>query len=140
MGRMMFKNQSRFKTLDPAQREAESVRAALLAQIQTATDALTQWTLGRYGGAANTTIASTGADGSLTWTFPKPFSKPPTVALTVQDATANRVHACRITALSASAVSIQVDRYTPVVVLGVNVLSLVAPGAVTVHIVAKESA
>jgi hypothetical protein len=145
----MFKGQSRFSTpsatvaraeLDrivaEALRIADEAAAAKAAQAEADAAA---WALQRYGGAAATARVTSAANGAVTWTFPREFELLPTVNATVQDAAGSVVHAIRITALSKTQVSLQVDRYTHATLLGVVVLALASPAAVTVHIIAKES-
>lgn len=79
---------------------------------------------------------TTDANGSVTITWPEVFAAAPTVSLAIQTSTAE-VHSARITALTATSVTVHVARSPVVAVLGVNVTAaMVNASGVVVHAVA----
>lgn len=79
---------------------------------------------------------TTGSNGVVTFTWGTAFSGTPTVVAAIQTTTAE-VHTTRITACSASGVTIHVARSPIVAILGINVTAAMVDAAgVTVHVVA----
>lgn len=86
-----------------------------------------------------TKIVTTNGSGQATWTFATPFAAPPVISALVE-ATSNRPYDVDITALSATAVTIQVRRSAVVSVLGIDVLGApVSAGVVNVHLYATKA-
>lgn len=82
---------------------------------------------------------ATDGSGNITFNFVPPFATVPVVAHSLETTNTNATEA-RITALSASACTVQARQSPGVVVLGISVLQVPQPltGA-TVHIVATEA-
>lgn len=79
----------------------------------------------------------TNTSGQYTWVFPEQFSSLPVVEITVEDgASASWNH--RITSLSNTAVSIQLDKLTQTSLLGVNLLQIASSPQAYIHITAVE--
>lgn len=83
---------------------------------------------------------TTNAAGQFTWTYPTPFSAPPTVTATVH--ASSDVYDVKITSRTATSCSIQIGRTQVAVValLGLSILSVPSSvGATTVCLIASES-
>ncbi|MFD3848184.1 hypothetical protein ACFWVB_20125 [Streptomyces microflavus] len=101
-----------------------------------------RWVVKSPVAVARRTFAGTGvtdASGNVTFTFTPPFPVAPVVTHAVQTAITD-VTECRIAALSASSVTLNVRRSPAVVILGLSVLQVPIPAAgVTVHCMAALS-
>lgn len=78
---------------------------------------------------------TTDVNGSVTLSWPQTFAAAPKVALAIQTSTAE-VHSARVTALSASSITVHVARSPIVAILGVNVTAaMINAAGVDVHVV-----
>ncbi|MEV3895302.1 hypothetical protein [Streptomyces anulatus] len=111
------------------------------ASVQVQSDGV-RWAVKSPVAVARRTFAGTGvsdASGNAVFTFTPPFPAAPVVTHAVQTAITD-VTECRIAALSASSVTLNVRRSPAVVVLGLSVLQVPIPAAgVTVHCMAALS-
>lgn len=101
----------------------------------------TRWVLLRPYGNRRFVSAkgATDASGNVTFTFNPPFATVPVVTNAVETATTDGTE-CRITAVSASAVTFNARRSPAVTVLGLSVLSAPQPAVgFVVHAVAVEA-
>ncbi len=82
--------------------------------------------------------AQTNTSGTYTWTFPTAYGTgiTPVVGVTVEDSTAGNIWNHRITAISNTSVTIQLDKSTAVTVLGISVLGIAANPQAYVHLTA----
>lgn len=100
-----------------------------------------RWVVIRPAGTRRIVSAKDVTDGSgnVTFTFTPPFATVPVVTNAVETGTADATE-CRISALSASAVTFTARRSPAVTLLGISVLSSSVPlvGA-TVHVTAMEA-
>ena len=75
--------------------------------------------------------------GVLTWTFDRPFSNNPVVTVTVEDTVGGSVWNHSITALSTTAVTIQLVKTTDIIILTtIHVLGIAATPQAWCHITA----
>lgn len=85
----------------------------------------------------------TNAAGVLTWTFPTPYDVgvTPHIEITPEDAAANQTINHKITALSRTAVTVQISKSNQTFVALLNLtisVSVTPPGATWLHIYAKN--
>lgn len=80
----------------------------------------------------------TNSSGAYTWTFDRVYDVPPVIQVTVEDPTAGNMWNHRITALSETAVTIQLAKSTAVTILGISVLGIAASPQAYVHLVAMN--
>lgn len=87
--------------------------------------------------------STTAADGTLTWTFAKPYpvGTLPVIALTPVGANDDKTYNHKVTALSNTAVTVKMTVSQPslVALLGLNLLVVQASAAVVVHITAQPA-
>lgn len=79
------------------------------------------------------TTVTTNSAGASTWTFPNEFDFTPVISAVALDNTANTLVNVKVTALSTTSVSVQVEKVS--IVLGVLTLAG-TPGATLVHLTA----
>lgn len=97
-----------------------------------------QGTPGTNAKLIQSTVATTSATGSYTWTFPGAFAAAPRVSVDVQSASSD-IFDVKIVSVSTTACTVQIGRTQAAVValLGLTILSVPASvGAQTVHIIA----
>lgn len=76
--------------------------------------------------------------GNYTWMFPTPYGAgvTPIIMISVEDSAAGSSMAHRITAISNTAVTLQVSRTTAVTILGISVLGISASPQSWIHLAA----
>lgn len=83
--------------------------------------------------------AQTNASGAYTWTFEQPYpaGRIPAVVCLVEDASGSFTWNARISAISNTAVTVQLTKTASVTVLGISVLGIQANPQATVHLLAS---